>query len=299
MKIRAYQNRQDLNAMLNLLVHGRQAKNNTHYMHVGDLQWWLFYTYTPQETLQSNIRLWMKDDELIAWALLSFDENSFDVYMNPQYSYTSYEEEVLSSTIQEMSGLDELKAPWIANTDVWRIGWLEKNGFKLGEHFYYLMHRFLSDPIADSVPPTGFSLRHSHGVVDAEIRSVCSAAAFESKKPFDEYIVRTKNFMQSQVYVPEHEIFVMSPNDEVASFCIIWTDELNKFGHFEPVGTHPNYQGKGLGKVLLNEALTQLKQEKMREASVCVDFDNPNAIRLYEAVGFQKSKKLLTYKRKK
>lgn len=299
MKFRSYENLQDLHAMLDLLSEGRKANNETYYVHRGDLQWWLFYTYVPQEVWQSNIRLWMKDDQFIGWTLLSLDENAFDVFVHPQYSHTKYEEEMLTLAINEMSHLDKLQAMWVAEDDLWRINWLKKNGFSNDEHYFYLMKRLLSDPIPDSALPTGYSIRHSRGLADAEIRSVASSAAFESKKPFDEYIVRTKNFIQSPVYVPEHEIFVISPKDEVASFCIIWIDELNQIGHFEPVGTHPDFQGQGLGKALLNSSLTKLKSEKMREASVCVDFDNPAAIKLYESVGFQKSKKLLTFTKRK
>jgi hypothetical protein len=38
----------DLFAMLNLLSQGRKANNGTHYVHRGDLQWWLFYADDPK-----------------------------------------------------------------------------------------------------------------------------------------------------------------------------------------------------------------------------------------------------------
>jgi mycothiol synthase len=307
MKVRTYQNIDDLYAMLNLLDEGRNVNNGTYYAHRGDLQWWLFYTYTPQEVWQKNIRLWFDNSQLIGWALLTPEEKTFDVFVHSSISHTALEEKILLSAINEMANEDELNVGLVDENDSWRIHWLEKNGFIRSEDYYQLFQRLLSDvstrlnpsPIPDSTLPTDYSLRHSRGVDDAELRSVASASAFKSKKPFDEYIVRTKNFMQSPVYVPEHEIFVVSPNQEVASFCIVWTDELNKVGHFEPVGTHPDYQGRGLGKNLLHEGLRRLKSEGMREADVFTNHDNQAAIRLYESVGFQKSKKLLTFTKRK
>jgi mycothiol synthase len=299
MKVRTYQNIDDFYAMLDLLTQGRQANNGTYYIHRGDLQWWLFYTYMPDEVWQANIRLWEEDGELIGWGIISWDESAFDVYAHPKYRGTKHEEEMLTSVINEMSALEKTQTIWLGEDDEWRINWLTKNGFEKQEPYFNLMKRLLSDPIPDSAPPAGYSLRHSRGEADAELRSIASSMAFGSKSPTDEYINRTTKFMQSPVYVPEHEIFVMSPENQVASFCIIWTDELNKASHFEPVGTHPDFQGKGLGKNLLNEALRRLKSEGMREASVCVDHDNPNALRLYESVGFQKFKKLLTYEKTK
>jgi ribosomal protein S18 acetylase RimI-like enzyme len=105
--------------------------------------------------------------------------------------------------------------------------------------------------------------------------------------------------MQSSIYVPEHEIFVEAPDGRIAAFCIIWTDSQTKTGLFEPVGTHPDFQGRGLGKSLLFEGLRRLKSEGMNEASVCVHNTNPTAMRLYEAVGFHQIKRLLTYTRKR
>jgi mycothiol synthase len=145
--------------------------------------------------------------------------------------------------------------------------------------------------------PEGFSIRTSRGEEDAQLRSVASYAAFGARKPFEEYWPRTLRFMQSPVYVPQHEIFINAPDGDVASYCIVWTDTLNKAGHFEPVGTHPNFQRRGLGKILLFESLCRLKSEGMSEASVCTNHDNEAAVRLYESVGFQKAKRLLTFKK--
>jgi mycothiol synthase len=79
----------------------------------------------------------------------------------------------------------------------------------------------------------------------------------------------------------------------------VWTDELTKVGHFEPVGTHPDFQRRGLGKSMLLEAMRRLKSEEMTEADVCTNYDNEAAIGLYESVGFRMSKKLLVFSKKK
>jgi len=41
--------------------------------------------------------------------------------------------------------------------------------------------------------------------------------------------------------------------------------------------------------------MRRLKSEGMTEADVCTSYDNEAAIRLYESVGFEMSKKLLIY----
>jgi ribosomal protein S18 acetylase RimI-like enzyme len=298
MKFRAYEGLHDLYAMLDLLAQGRKADNGTYYIHRGDLQWWLFYTDVPQEIWRSQIRLWFEHDRLIGWALLSFGEEAFDVYVLPGLRGDPLEYEMLTWAVEQMSSLDSVQNIWVAENDDIRIRWLEENGFACEQEHSIHFKRSLSGPL-DALPlPEGFSLRTSRGAEDARLRSVTSHAAFGSKKSFEEYWPRTLRFMQSPVYVPEHEIFVVSPNREVAAFCIIWTDELNQIGHFEPVGTHPDFQRMGLGKSLLFEGMRRLKSEGMNEACVCTNHDNHPAIRLYESVGFQKATRLMTFRKR-
>ena len=239
----------------------------------------------------------MQDGRLIGWALLSHDEDAFDVFADPRLRGDALEHEMFAWAVEQMSAHDTVQNAWVAEDDDVRIRWLEANGFARDESHFVLFNRSLSGPL--DVPPLleGFSIRTSRGEEDAQLRSVASHAAFGSRKPFDEYWPRTLRFMQSPVYVPQHEIFVIAPAGEVAAYCIVWTDTLNKAGHFEPVGTHPDFQRRGLGKILLFESLHRLKSEGMSEASVCTNHDNEAAIRLYESVGFQKAKRLLTFRK--
>jgi mycothiol synthase len=298
MNARAYEGLRDLAAMLDLLTEGYRAANSTYYVHRGDLQWWLFYTDVPQAAWQSNIRLWFEEKRLLGWALLTLDDCTFDVFTHPSLRGDPREREMLAWGLEQTSALEEVQMIEIAENDDVRIRWLEENGFQPDEHHYVRFTRSLSESLESRELPDGFSVRTSRGAEDARLRAVASHAAFGSKKPLEEYWPRTLRFMQSPVYVPEHEIFVMSPENEVASYCIIWTDEINKLGHFEPVGTHPKFQGKGLGKILLCDGLRRLKAEGMEWADVCTNHDNSAAIRLYESVGFQFDKHLLTYKRR-
>ena len=299
MKARSYNGLHDLHAMLDLLSEGHKSGNGACYVHRGDLQWWLFYTDTPEEKWRPESRLWMDDDRLVGWAVWSLEDRIFDLFTHPDVRGDPREQEMLAWTLEHMSSLDEVQMMWVAEEDDIRAGWLERNGFVREPHHFVYFTRSLSGSLDDPRLPQGFSLRTSRGPKDAKLRSVASHAAFGSTKPFEEYWPRTLRFMQSPVYVPEHEIFVIAPNGDVAAYCIVWADELNKLGHFEPVGTHPDYQRKGLGKALLLDAMCRLKAEGMTDADVCTNHDNHAAIRLYEAVGFQLDKRLLTFKKRK
>ncbi len=296
MYARNYEGLKDLHAMLDLLAEGRKANNGTYYVHRGDLQWWLFYNDDISQKWKSNIRLWMEGDRLIGWSLLSpFEGRAFDVYASPELRGTDCEHEMLAWAVEQMSAYEYVRTVWVAEDDKAHICWLEEKGFSHKEEHMVLFKRSLSGPVSEPPLPEGFGLRSSHGEVDAKLRAAASQASFGSKMPFEEYWKRTLRFMQSPVYVPQHDVFVIAPDERVAAFCCIWTDDLNKMGYFEPVGVHPEFHRRGLGKSLLFEGLRRLQSEGMTEASVCAESDNPPAIRLYESVGFQKVKHLLTF----
>jgi len=45
----------------------------------------------------------------------------------------------------------------------------------------------------------------------------------------------------------------MEKRNEYVSCCILWYDEKNKMGVLEPVGAHPDFRRKGLGREVVME----------------------------------------------
>ena len=82
---------------------------------------------------------------------------------------------------------------------------------------------------------------------------------------------------------------VGSPDGRGASACTIWFDPVNAVGLFEPVGTHPDFQGKGLGKAVMAEGMRRMKAAGMRRAIVGFDPNNAAALALYTSLGFRAS----------
>lgn len=71
------------------------------------------------------------------------------------------------------------------------------------------------------------------------------------------------------------------PADEIMSFCTIWLDRENAYGNFEPVGTHIEYQGLGLGKALLHEGFRRMAAHGIRRSYIHSDID------FYRRIGFE------------
>jgi len=298
-----YQDEQDLQRMLQLLVEGRLAGNGSYYVHTGDLKWWLYYPAEPFRWLESIFLWYRPDGELLAWVFFSLKYRSFDLFVQPALHATCEHEAMLGWSVERLTGLvRSLGGQEICTLGVLADDWVQARmlaglGFVRAQDFMNLLVRPLDGPLPDPAMPDGFSVRPVAGVQEAERRAAASHAAFASPLPFEAYCQRYVDFMRSPAYVPEHDLVVASPDGRFAAFCIIWTDPLNRVGLFEPVGTHPDFQRLGLGKAVMAEGLRRLQAQGMRSAIVGAEHDNPAALRLYQSLDFLVVNKICTYAR--
>ncbi len=81
-------------------------------------------------------------------------------------------------------------------------------------------------------------------------------------------------------YRPDLDIRVITPNGQIAAFCIAWLDRTNSIGILEPVGTIPAYRRLGLGRAVIQEAARRL--EELGATHLLVGSDQP----FYARLGF-------------
>ncbi len=298
---RPYTGLQDFIIMTAILAVGRKTARSTYYAHPGDLSWWLFYDYEDESHWRDDITLWEVDGRVVGWSLFDISWRSFDIYLLPEMRNTTQETEILDWTIATLSermrekGEHQLSTVWISEKDTRRIARLEQRGFELAEHFMWYMEQPLNAEIPDAVVPSDFVVRSLHGEDDLHLRATASHDAFGAKRVYDEYWPRYQKFMHSPVYNPNFDLVTEGPDGNFASFCIVWPDPVNRVGLFEPVGTHTQYQRLGLGRAVVSAGLRRLQSWGMQTAMVCAEHDNPAAQALYQAVGFEKKHKLLTF----
>ncbi len=302
---RPYAEAQDREAMRQLLVQGRQANNGSYYVHVGDLNWWLYYVNSGSNPWQ-HIFLWdglHAGEGLRGWALLTPQWQAFDVFAHPRLRgslpawqmYTWAEE--WAAAILRFQGQDELRTMWVAAGDDLLVGHLERRGFSRSQHYTIQYRRRLEGPVPVPELPEGYYVRRLAGERELSSRAAASQAAFASAMDAEAYRRRYLGFMRSPVYRPELDIAAITPDGNVASFCNGWLDLSNRVGLFEPVGTHPDYQRLGLGKAVLAEGMRRMMAYGMREVIVCAESDNLPAQRLYQRAGFQPDRRLHTYRK--
>jgi len=300
---RLFASADDREKMRQVLVQGRQAENGSYYVHVGDLSWWLYYVRSGANPWQ-NVYLWdnsRSSEPLRGWALLSPEWSAFDVFVQPALrgspqAWQMYDwAEERATALARRQKVKEIRTMWVADRDDALIFHLERRGFRRSQSYMNQYERWLEGPLVAPTLPDGFYVRRMSGEREALARAAASHAAFESDMPMESYLQRYLAFMHSPVYRPELDIVAIAPDGSVAAFCQGWLDFTNRVGLFEPVGTHPDYRRLGLGKAILTEGMRRMVAYGMRTAIVCTEHDNPAAQRLYETVGFQLERRLLTY----
>lgn len=293
----------DLEKMRSVLTAGRKAANGTYYVHIGDLNWWTHYTYPGQE-LWEYIYLWESaqgDGQLEGWALLNPHFGTFDVFINPSLRGSEHAAkmyiwaEACAAGFALSQGGDHISTIWILSDDQVLDAHLKSRGFKRDAEYHVYMTRSLDEELLPVVLPQGYQVTDMHNDNNAEQRAAASYAAFQSRTPWERYLERYCRFRRSPVYKPEHDLVISAPGGRLASFCLIWLDEENRVGLFEPVGTHPEYQRLGLGKAIMLAGLQRMRAEGMQTAIVNTEHDNLGAQQLYQSVGFQKTNRLYAY----
>jgi ribosomal protein S18 acetylase RimI-like enzyme len=298
---RPYQGLKDFIAMTSILTIGRKTDKSSHYVHTGDLSWWMFYSEYEDEHWNEHICLWERDSQTIGWTLLDPDWCSFDVYLFPELRGSRVEEYILDQSIQCLNKIvrqqdgTEIRTFWVAEHDYERVSQLEQRGFRRGKYAMWYLEHLLEEQIPEAQLPNGYSLRQVAGDADVQPRAAAAHQAFGSCRSFEEYLPRYQRFTDSPVYDANLDLVTVTPEGDFSSFCIAWPDPVNHVGLFEPVGTHPDFQSQGLGKAVVTEGLRQLQNCGMERAAVCVEADNQKAQGLYETLGFEKQYRLYSY----
>jgi mycothiol synthase len=286
---RSYADDADLARIKDLLMAGRAVSPHSGYMHVGDLDWRLYY---GQRHLDRShlMQLW-EDAAGRLLGFVVFDGPMFECYALPECWGSDLEAEMVRSSeaqarqvLIEQGGLGNIITYSFADDARW-IAALEGWGYVKSAHGHYIyLARSIRDPIPAPHLPAGFTLRGMGGEEDLAQRAEVHRNAFlPSRMTADAY----RDFMSAPGYLADLDSIVAAPDGAFAAFAMAWLDPHNRIGEFEPVGTHSSFRRRGLGKAVLQRGMERMRAYGMEQAIVYADADNEAAIRLYVSVGFE------------
>jgi mycothiol synthase len=150
----------------------------------------------------------------------------------------------------------------------------------------HMRRRFFTQPVPDSLPKSGYSVRALGDESELPARSWLSWKAFHPDEPDEKYQGWEwyENVQRVPLYRRDLDIVAVADDGELAAFCTVWFDDVTRTAVFEPVGTHPNHQKRGLGKAVMSEGLR--RAQKLGATLAAVSSYSTGAHALYGSMGF-------------
>ena len=268
----------------------------------GDLSWWFAQAW-PVE-LGEHLRLWSIDGRPIAWSWHEphDDAGPAEIEYHAWSGDRGLDIEVgraILSAATDGGGQVDASA---SGNDADRLELFGQFGFARLEpgpgaprHLTGSLYQLTADAVTPDPPlADGYRIRSLAGPEDIQARVEVHRAAFApSRMSVDKY----KRLITLPGYRFEDDLVVEASDGSFAAFTMAWWDPVARVGEFEPVGTHPDHQRRGLAKALLAHALRRYRRAGARLNLVYSSADNVASEALYQSVGFTRTALYRRYRR--
>jgi len=240
--------------------------------------------------LSAAVFLWVNTDGRLAAVLHPEGPGEAFLQVHPAWRSTDLEVAMMSVAetqfaVTQTDGRQRLVI-WAHQGDALRQDLLQRRGYARGDHPEFQRRRCMDKPIPRFQPPTGYTLRALGDESEHPARSWLSWKAFHPDEPDERYEgwAWYRNVQRAPLYRRDLDLVAVAPDGELAAFCTLWFDDATRTAAFEPVGTHPAHQRRGLGKALMAEGLRRVRD---LGATLCtVGSYSVAAGALYASLGF-------------
>lgn len=270
------------------LINNRRETN----WHVNRWDYWRWHVNENIDhlPLEEIITLWRTSNGKIAAVLTPEGKGDITFQVHPDYHCGDLLQEMVDIAekchpAKTQSGETKL-CVWVDERDETQKRLLEGRGFVKKDFAEYKRWRSLETPIPESPLPAGYAVRSLGDVDEHPARSWVSWRAFHPNDPDENYEGHEwyTNIQRAPLYRRDLDLVVVAPGGEFASFCTVWFDDVTRSAVFEPVGTSPEHQHRGLGKAVMCEGLRRAK--RLGALSATIGSYSTAAHALYQSVGF-------------
>ncbi len=242
---------------------------------------------------QHDFQLWESDSRLIGAV---FFESPSDGVLIGDPAQPDLIEPLLAWTESHYraQGSDQPLMIEAMESNLARCDLVKSRGYRLFPGYFIHRHKPLEPAVVEPVNlPPGFGIRPIETDADRRLYPIAVQSVFNRSATVeqDEFL------KQAPSCVPELNLLVWSDQHEIAAFCTVWIDPVNHYAEFEPVGTVPSFQRRGLGSALLAYAHNRLRQRGYPLATVQSWSTSEGANRLYQGAGLLPKDKQLNWVR--
>ncbi len=245
-------------------------------------------------------RLWRARGRLAGFAFVD-DYNNLQFEVDPEFETDRLVEEmvgwgvVLMQQRNQAAGAKETLDHCCGAEHSRRIALLERLGFARQPLCTLRYERSLEEPVAPVELPPGFRLRCVEGEHEVERLAALHRAAFGSERMTVEQRLA---IMRAPQYRRDLDLVAAAPGGEMAAFCVCGFEAGREdAGYTDPIGTHPRFQRRGLGKAVVTACLQALRNRGVKTVQLGTSSENQAMQRLAESLGFGLIAEKLWYSR--
>jgi len=209
--------------------------------------------------------LWETEDGRIVAVLNPEDPGHAYLQVDPRFRTAELEEEMLTLAEERLTAAGSstgrpVLVLSLREGDTLREKILVERGYEpRPESQGYDRYRDLTLPIPEVPTPDGYTIRP---MTLGDIPSRCWASwrAFHPDDPEERFGGNDwyANLLKAPMYRRDLDLVAADQSGAVVAFTTVWYDDVTRSGYFEPVGTMPEHQRKGLCTALLHEGLRRL-----------------------------------------
>lgn len=278
---RPYAGETDFHALLADLSEMNAAHPAAGFIQPGDLTWWARQNqvFDPHQAIElfqdeNGHSLGFVLNDPPTWAVIQAWPGVAEAVTDDMLRYA-----------RQQAGGEELTV-WAFEGDTPLTAALGRAGFV---HRDIRTVQFEYRPAEQGVPivpalPAGFSFRAvlDDPALKTERVNLHRAVWHPSQVTLEAY----EALRASPTYDPELDVVLATPESRLAAYALGWFDPHSRIGVLEPVGTHPEQRGRGLGRAVVQEVTRRLAERGAERILVRTPERNQAAVKLYAAAGF-------------
>lgn len=250
------------------------------------LDYWRYFGNPNLEhyALSHAILFWENDSGVITGMVCPENRGHAHLHVHPAFRTVELEADMLANAEaclaeQDSHTRQRTLTVWAHQDDTMRGQLLEAQGYKRGDWPEHQFGRKLDGPGQNSRVPAGYSIR-ALSTEELSERALLSWRVFHPGESDANY-QGWKWYLDIQrcpLYRRDLDLVAVAPDGQLAAFTTLWYDDVTRTGYFEPVGTSPHHQRRGLAAALMTEGMRRLKSMGGLYATVAGYSEAANAL---------------------
>ena len=246
---------------------------------------------TPEKSLnavrfwEDSIGVWEDDREGIVGAVHTEHPWLGDAFIQRHPKHTHLLEEMLDFAESDLVNKERrLLRLFVYEHDQDMLSLMKERGYHKVDEDWDYDQEYVVRAVPEPSLPDGYSITSMADRNDLEGRGKAFGLGFNHPEPIHWAPVHVYEELQrAPDYRRDLDLYIVAPDGEIASFCIVWHDVRNKIGILEPVGTVPAHRKKGLAREVVYECLRRVSALGAERVIV------GGGQTFYQSIGFEKT----------